>query len=575
MTSDAARRAGRLSTPARLQPTEFVDGRKRDAGRRTRAAVIVVHGMGQQNRYDTMTSVAARLDDMTGGGHKRSASTHEPIRIVNRPMNEQRSQICCELTVPAIDGGEKDVDVFEAYWAPLTEGKIGFWETVWFLFVSALWGVTLTIKDAVALRGYGFRRWVFNRPRNYRVSWATLPLLAITFSGVFGIVLIMIAALAAGAAKLVAATAQAFISISVAAAPTALVFQIDRLQTQFASLLLAAVALGVLIAATFALLGRLVAVPFLVGVARVLLILLTIVLAVAAGLCGFALVGVIAQRIATFILGHGTGYGVLVQWPTEILRWAVSHLPHPLRLSPAVAIPANLVIFWFVYFFAKQFVGDVAIYVTAHRVNRYWETREAIRDAAHQVAQDVYGCMEGHELRYHEVYFVAHSLGAVVAYDTINAIFRDELVLGRPFHAVTRTKGLLTYGAPLDKTAFLFRAYSSGSVERLAAVAASQPLILSEAFRRFQWINIHSVADPISGSIGYYGTPEDPHVSNRNDEQSFVPLAAHVQYEGHKAFRVALCELIGLRCEDKGTPLARLRRGAANLAGARSKSVTE
>src|SRR6185503_11824642 len=115
-----------------------------------------------------------------------------------------------------------------------------------------------------------------------------------------------------------------------------------------------------------------------------------------------------------------------------------------------------------------------------------------------------YGCKDGDELRYDEVYFVAHSLGAVVAYDTINAIFRDELVLRRPIDAVNRTRGLLTYGAPLDKTAFLFRAYSSGSVERLAAVAAWQPLIVSKAFRKLAWINIHSVADPISASIEYY-----------------------------------------------------------------------
>jgi hypothetical protein len=550
MTSDAARRAERLSTPAPLPLAEFVA-----VARRPRAAVIAVHGMGQQNMYDTMTSLAGRLHDMTA-----SPNTPSPIKIVNRQMDKDHSQICSEFTVPTTDGGEKDVTVFEAYWAPLTEGKIGFWQTVWFLFVAALWGATLIVKDAVAL--HGFQRWIFDKVRNYGVSWATIPLLAVTFAGVFGIIAIMAAALAALAAKLAIVAAHTFFSVSIAVRRPPLVIEIDALQTQFTAVLLAMLALGVTIAATFGLVGRLLSSSFLTKVARALLIVLIIVVALAAGLCGFALAGVIAQAGLTFMLGHGTGYGVFVDWPRDILRLAVSYLPHQLQSPPAVAIPLNLFIFWVVYFFGKQFVGDVAIYVSAHRVNRYWDTREAIRNAAHEVAKEVYGCKEGNALRYDEVYFVAHSLGAVVAYDTINAIFCDELVLQQPIDAVNRTKGLLTYGSPLDKTAFLFRAYSSGSVERLAAVAASQPLILSEAFRKLAWINIHSVADPISAPIEYYGTPECPGVDNRNDEQSFLPLVAHVQYEGHETFRVALCELIGARRKTMVTPLARLRRRA-------------
>ena len=181
--------------------------------------------------------------------------------------------------------------MFEVYWAPLTEGKIGFWETVWFLFVSALWGATLTVKDAFAL--HGFQRWVFKGVHNYGISWATLPLLVITFSGVFGMIAIMVAALTALTAKFVAAAAIAFFSVSIAAAPqTALIVEIDALQTQFTAILLAVLALlGATVAATFAFVGRLVSSSFFIRVARVLLIVLTIVVALGAGLCGLALAG--------------------------------------------------------------------------------------------------------------------------------------------------------------------------------------------------------------------------------------------------------------------------------------------
>ena len=497
--------------------------------------------MGQQNKYDTMTSLAGRLYDMTAAPNTPRAA----IQVVNRQMDEDRSQICCEFTVPTADGREKDVAVFEAYWAPFTEGKIGFGKTVWFLFVSALWGTTLTLKDAVAL--HGFQRWVFDKVHNYGVSWATLPLLTITFAGVFGITAIMVAALAALSAKLAAVAAYSFFSAAISTERPGLVLEIDALQTQFTSVLLAMLALGAAIAGTIGLVGRLASSAFFTRVARLLLIILLVVVAFAAGLCGLALASATAQAASSFVLGHDPGYGSIVDWPGDMLRLAASRVPRWLQFPPAVVIPLNLFIFWLVYFFGKQFVGDVAIYVSAHRVNRYWDAREAIRTAAHEVAKDVYGCKEGSELRYDEVYFVAHSLGSVVAYDTINAIFRDELVLKRPIDAVNRTKGLLTYGSPLDKTAFLFRAYSSGSLERLAAVAAWQPLIISKAFRKLKWINIHSVADPISASIEYYGTPEDPCVENRIDEQSFLPLVAHVQYEGHDTFRVALRELIGAK----------------------------
>ena len=90
MRSDAARRADRLSTPAPLAPKQSV------AVARPRAAVIAVHGMGQQNKYDTMTSLAGRLYDMTAASNASRA-----IKIVNRRMEKDRSQICCEFTIRA------------------------------------------------------------------------------------------------------------------------------------------------------------------------------------------------------------------------------------------------------------------------------------------------------------------------------------------------------------------------------------------------------------------------------------------------------------------------------------------
>lgn len=543
MTSESTRRARRLSTPPLRTPQSAAEAAARPK-LRPGAAVIAVHGMGQQTKYDTMASLAGLLYDITNSGE----SPRGPIEVVNRTLDNGRSQVCSEFSVSTRDGSVKDVAVFEAYWAPFAEGKIGFFETIWFLFVSALWGIWLTVKDGLA--GHRFQRWVFESVRSYPVSWATLPLLAVTSAGVIGITLIMAAALAALFAKLASFVAQAFFRVPLDVAQSPLVAQIDELQKYFAWVMLLMFAVGIAVIAVVGALRRIgaSAVP---GAARWVLIGLVIVVALTAGASGFALAGITLQAALPLVLAPDTRFGALlaasVSGARELLQFMVGYVPLLLQWPIEQVILVNVGAFLVVYFFGKQFVGDVAIYVSAHRVNRYWEARDNIRGAALEVARGVYECKEGDGFRYDEVYFIAHSLGSVIAYDTINAILRDELVMGKRIDALNRTKGLLTYGSPLDKTAFLFRAYSSGSVERLAAVAAGQPLIVSEVWRRLKWINIHSVADPISGAVEYYGPPGDACVINRNDRQSFVPLLAHVQYENHETFHDALRELLDAR----------------------------
>jgi hypothetical protein len=100
---------------------------------------------------------------------------------------------------------------------------------------------------------------------------------------------------------------------------------------------------------------------------------------------------------------------------------------------------------------------------------------------------------------------------------------------------------LITFGSPLDKTAFLFRTQvSSARSLREALAARQQPLILDyEKFRpleTFRWINIFSPADIISGSLEYYdveGLPGYNGVVNVKDPQATTPLLAHIQYWGN------------------------------------------
>ena len=94
-----------------------------------------------------------------------------------------------------------------------------------------------------------------------------------------------------------------------------------------------------------------------------------------------------------------------------------------------------------------------------------------------------------------------------------------------------RTKLLLTFGSPLDKTAFLFRLQESKEADvREALAAAVQPMIADTANRPAAWINIWSPRDWISGKVDYYQRPCEPFVTNVRDPEAAIPILAHTQY---------------------------------------------
>jgi len=175
---------------------------------------------------------------------------------------------------------------------------------------------------------------------------------------------------------------------------------------------------------------------------------------------------------------------------------------------------------------------------------------------------------DGHELpsgwipRYSEILILGHSLGSVIAYDTLNAMINKQaakLHSGAPNPVIERTKALITFGSPLDKTAFLFRAQLKIGRTRLdregelreTMVSAVQPLITDYPMYRFnpsppprrpRWINIWSRMDIISGSLDYYDDPsilpnDARHVQNQVDRGAWKPIAAHNQYWTTKLLR--------------------------------------
>jgi hypothetical protein len=144
---------------------------------------------------------------------------------------------------------------------------------------------------------------------------------------------------------------------------------------------------------------------------------------------------------------------------------------------------------------------------------------EAFRTACHVYASP-----------YDEIVVVGHSLGSVIAYDTLNGIISQDAVKNQapgrePWRSVERTKLLLTFGSPLDKTAFLFRAQVDKNPTREVLAAAKQPLLEeSHRYRPGSWINVWSPCDVISARLEFYdrGRLEPPTLKGGRKSYAFA-----------------------------------------------------
>lgn len=409
-------------------------------------AVLVCHGMGQQVRYQTIASVADAIQTAA----KEDGCVASPVEV---QMFSANDDFLARAEVSWIkEGRQHEVHVYEAYWAPLTEGKVSYWETIKFLLRAAGNG----LRWSRPLVRSTFKRWMFGGPQDVEISpWAWISLIVVLL-----FVLAQVAVIAYVSLVLAQQWRQA-----------------------------------------------------------------------------------IAQPLPS---------GGLLQW----LKWLTPLLPGIgvknggwVKLVFWVALVAEAL---FVRYFIVEYVGDVAAYISPYKDSKFDELRHQIRQIGLNVGKVVYGfgAPQPSVPRYKKIMMVGHSLGSVVAYDTLNGLIAADEVCAQSDRrdVVNRTRALITFGSPLDKTAFIFRVQADNDEEwiREKLAAAVQPLIVSyEDFRppSFHWVNIWSPMDIISGSLEAYDAvpARDPrHVENLRDSAAWVPFYAHVQYWGTDLFRKEL-----------------------------------
>ncbi|MDQ2926366.1 MAG: hypothetical protein M3R43_12555, partial [Acidobacteriota bacterium] len=212
------------------------------------------------------------------------------------------------------------------------------------------------------------------------------------------------------------------------------------------------------------------------------------------------------------------------------------------NLRTLVLIVAALVYRYVLNLFVIEYLGDVAIYVSSYKVSAFEDIRNAIQKIVITLGQQIFQAKDPKtgEPLYDGVIFVGHSLGSVITYDLINAlIVWDTHGCDGEHNVVGRIHRFITFGSPLDKTAFLFRNQPSQDQHYREAMAGlMQAMVLDYALRPFPWVNLYSHRDIVSGILEYYDTPHDlrpqlpgyNHVDNRKDPAARTWILAHVQY---------------------------------------------
>ena len=509
-----------------------------------KTAIVVCHGMGQQVRFETIDATARLL--------KTAAESTTPItaRMVelSDPISGQRL-IAGRAEVDLDRDGLAEVDVYEAYWAPLTEGAVTLGDVVRFL-ASAVWNGFWHSSSA------GFDRFIFNDMRTFAIPFASFALLAAAGALAFGLLLltsVLASVLTVG--RLATALTDPHWRNLLLDWTADLVLFIAPLAMSILALRLAASrhdtrTRAILDDASPTKAHRM---AFQKRVRNVQLPGLDqrVIRGLAYGCLFLTLIGVLAtDGLAAFNAYQQLVRGDAAPFWTGAWQWGRNHAPAAIaflfgragkRAAIAVVWLAAAAVTLVVRRFAVQYAGDVAAYVSAPSVDRFFKLRAEIQTTCGAVARAVYASPE-----YARVVMVGHSLGSVVAYDVLNELINEDLMRGRPLDVIARTGALITFGSPLDKTAFIFRTQRpKDTYVQEALAAAVQPMIVCYEYRP-NWVNIWSPEDVVSGRLDFYdaadaapcATGQHPrgagrdvrHVVNVRDPNAAVPLVAHVQY---------------------------------------------
>lgn len=306
--------------------------------------------------------------------------------------------------------------------------------------------------------------------------------------------------------------------------------------------------------------------------------------------------GWLSHRLHGWFPARSSAWQSIVSWPPRLRYawdWLLAYMGQLLFLTSPYSllkfeIPvAELAIAALIRWFLINFLGDVAIYTNLNQragnfavraqileecghalTSLYMDVREEAIDAiapggrnatpderrrsAEQLTADDF-----------QIVIAAHSLGSVIAWDTVNDLFNRARIQakaagaleppGQPadppaLNVCRHMRGLLTFGSPLNKTYYFFRDQSAarqlirvqlvdqlhsfrlraptGALDHVQVFPVEQSPELLGLTRAFCWLNVWAEMDIFSGKLFFYDLPEDCQL-RRNYK---IPVFAHLSY---------------------------------------------
>jgi hypothetical protein len=466
-------------------------------------AVIATHGIGVHIRFGGINDIARVIcEEKEKLGCKCSVGVRNLI-VENQQITR------AEITVSDQVAQTQEIHVYESYWSPIPKGHCSLVDVIVFLFNAGLGGLSGALKP--------FERWVFGGLKNMGIKHGT-PLY---FGGVLALLL--------GLLAIILSLGLTALTTALGTAPNAGgATGTQWLMGGFAIFVLASALAGLTLSVSSKAKG----------------LWAKICGPVSAFICVVAGVITAAVGISEMCVHFGAQFGWLAElddFLTFVNRPVVAGILWFLALGLGVVLLS----------FLLNYVGDLCAYLSSHKASKFAEVRNAIQLEATRRFRAVYSArkLDG-DLYYSKVIVMGHSLGSVVSYDALNALINEDLASGSALNVVGRTKTYITYGSPLDKTAFIFRQQAGREDEiREACSATRQPMILDYHFRPEKWVNIWSKFDPVSGELRYYDHPDKNvggkhRIDNVVDKEMAAFIICHGSYTNHRALRDELIRAV-------------------------------
>ncbi len=497
----------------------------------------MIHGIGEQNPYETLDSFARGLATHFGES--------KPVLSAERIRHEDWIEVAVhiEFERAVTPRGLTHLSVFEFYWAPFTEDKVSNWGVLRWLARTAftplayladnlqalLWeeqdesGKPPTLGRAVTL----FLREVL------RIALAYVPLLILV--AVIALLLYLNAPTAVDTVRSLVDVLRhdqhlSGLGVVVACLAVASVLVWFILQ----EVLLWAVRSG----------------PSVEHIAENVWLTLAVICCV-----GFLLAGLGLARVMSVDLGP---YAQLV------LRWSTLGI---------LALVGGL---WFLKRVAVGYLGDIAVYVSTDQKAPSFEAKRAILK---QSSTSLATLLTDRTRQFDQVVLTGHSLGSVIAYDTVNELLSRVWAtpeLSGTGKGVARTltrsdleklRGLVTFGSPLDKVYYFYREHVASHQAVRAQILSflysllrrrsgrdygrftftypkppkigqkpgDEPFAFPQVGDDFQWVNVWSPMDPVSGPLRFYRLDDNDRY-RRLGPRYLVWGFAHLAYWGDPKF---------------------------------------